>query len=498
MIHGGRTVTSSSGTRTIRRTVRVRAAQPPVISRHDLVVTPPVPADSRDMGHRRRRRLFAAPRGGRLESALVLAADLVLLAALCAVASSLTLTAVTAAGAVVTWRLRGLYTHRIALSVLDDVPELGIGVLVGLAPGAAAALVVPTGLVGAAGTLRVAASVLGVVILSRTLSYGLILRLRRQHRVSYPTVLIGAGRATRSIVRRIEDHPESGLRVVGTIGSQQTAGSAVPVLGGAADLPKVVRTRHISNIVVGYGGISAADVVEVLRTADRANLEIHVIPRLFELASRRGSDDHIWGLPLVRLRAPANRKLTWRAKRGFDILGAALALLLLAPLMASLALAVRISLGRGVIFTQTRIGLHGRPFEMRKFRSMSPSPTDRQGVWTVPEDELGRVGRFIRRYSLDELPQLFNVLRGDMSIVGPRPERPEYVEKFVALFPWYAHRHRVAAGMTGLAAVNGLRGDTSIEERCKFDNWYIDNWSLWLDTKILVRTLKAVVQGTGG
>ena len=427
----------------------------------------------------------------------MLSTDLVLLAGLCAFATSLTLTAVTSAVAVLTWRVRGLYSHRIALSVLDDLPELGIGVLVGLAPGAAAALLAPTGLVGATGTLRVAASVLGVVVLGRMLSYGVILRLRRHGSVNYPTLLIGAGRATRSIMQRIADHPESGLRVVGTIGNQQSRSAALPVLGGSADLSTIVRTRHISNVVVGYGGISAADLVDVLRTADRADLEIHVIPRLFELASRRGSDDHIWGLPLVRLRAPANRRLTWRAKRGFDLLGASLALVLLSPLMGVLAATVRISLGPGVIFTQTRIGLHGHPFEMMKFRSMRAA-AGRQGVWTVPEDELGRVGRFIRRYSLDELPQLINVLRGDMSLVGPRPERPEYVDKFVALFPWYVHRHRVTVGMTGLAAVNGLRGDTSIEERCKFDNWYIDNWSLWLDTKIIIRTLSAVVRGTGG
>jgi exopolysaccharide biosynthesis polyprenyl glycosylphosphotransferase len=493
-IHRGRAVVSPL----LTGTIRIPAPRTPSGTPLRQVVPQLDPPDTRETRQRGRRRLLVLPRSGHLESALVLTADLVLLAGLCAFATSLTLTVVTAAGAVLTWRARGLYSHRIALSVLDDLPELAIGVLVGLAPGAAAALVVPTGMVGATGTLKVAGSVLGVVVLARTLSYGVILRLRRQGRVSYRTLLIGAGRATRSIVQRIADHPESGLCVVGTIGNQQARSAALPVLGGSADLSTIVRTRHISNVVVGYGGISAADLVDVLRTADRADLEIHVVPRLFELASRRGSDDHIWGLPLVRLRAPANRKLTWRAKRGFDVLGASLALVLLSPLMVVLAASVRISLGPGVIFTQTRIGLHGRPFEMMKFRSMRPSVTGRQGVWTVPEDELGRVGRFIRRYSFDELPQLINVLRGDMSLVGPRPERPEYVDKFAALFPWYAHRHRVTVGMTGLAAVNGLRGDTSIEERCKFDNWYIDNWSLWLDTKIIVRTLNAVVRGTGG
>ncbi len=437
------------------------------------------------------------PHGARVELALVAAVDLSLLLVLCLFANSLTLTVVTSVGAVMTWRARGLYTHRIALSVLDDLPELAIGVLVGLAPGVAAALLIPTSPVGGTAVLRVAASVLAVVALGRLVSYGTIIWLRRRGRISYPTLLIGVGPAAKSLLQRIQTHPESGLRVVGTLADQGGAATDLPLLGGASDLPSVVGGWNVSNIVIGYGGISSSDLVDVLRSADRANLEIHVVPRLFELATRRGSDDHIWGLPLIRLRQPAHRRLAWRAKRTFDFVAAALALLVMSPVVAAVALAVRLSLGPGVIFTQTRIGIHGRPFELLKFRSMRSAAPGEQGAWTVSPDELEPVGRFIRRYSLDELPQLFNVLRGDMSLVGPRPERPEYVAKFVALFPFYAHRHRVAVGMTGLAAVNGLRGDTSIEERCAFDNWYIDNWSFWLDAKILIRTLNAVVRGTG-
>jgi exopolysaccharide biosynthesis polyprenyl glycosylphosphotransferase len=437
------------------------------------------------------------PHGARVEIALVAAVDLSLLLVLCLFATSLTLTAVTAVGAVLTWRARGLYTHRIGLSVLDDLPELTIGVLVGLAPGVAAALLIPTSPVGGTAVLRVAGSVLAVVALGRLVSYGTIIWLRRRGQITYPTLLIGVGPAAKSLLQRIQTHPESGLRVVGTLADQGGTAPELPLLGGASDLPAVVGSWNVSNIVIGYGGISSSDLVDVIRSADRANLEIHVVPRLFELATRRGSDDHIWGLPLVRLRQPAHRRLAWRAKRTFDFVAAALALLLMSPVIAAVALAVRLSLGPGVIFTQTRIGIHGRPFELLKFRSMRSRPPGEQGAWSVSTDELEPVGRFIRRYSLDELPQLFNVLRGDMSLVGPRPERPEYVSKFVALFPFYAHRHRVAVGMTGLAAVNGLRGDTSIEERCAFDNWYIDSWSFWLDAKILIRTLSAVIRGTG-
>jgi lipopolysaccharide/colanic/teichoic acid biosynthesis glycosyltransferase len=174
------------------------------------------------------------------------------------------------------------------------------------------------------------------------------------------------------------------------------------------------------------------------------------------------------------------------------------ALGLFLPLLFAVAVAVRWELGPGLLYRQTRIGAHGQPFQLLKFRSMREGVSADGHRWTVPEADMGPVGRFIRRYSLDELPQLWNVLRGDMSLVGPRPERPEFVEQFAATYPCYTHRHRVPVGMTGLAAVNGLRGNTSIEERANFDNWYIENWSLWLDAKILLRTVSALLRGTGG
>jgi lipopolysaccharide/colanic/teichoic acid biosynthesis glycosyltransferase len=167
--------------------------------------------------------------------------------------------------------------------------------------------------------------------------------------------------------------------------------------------------------------------------------------------------------------------------------------------MLGVAVAVRWDLGRGIFFEQKRVGLDGEPFTVRKFRSMKHLPPGATSPWSVTDDaRFGRVGKFIRRFSLDELPQLFNVLKGDMSLVGPRPERPEFVDQFTMDFPRYADRHRVPVGLTGLAAVEGLRGDTSILERAYFDNLYIENWSLWLDVKILLRTVVAVLRGTGG
>ena len=439
----------------------------------------------------------------RVEGLLVVAADVIAFGLLVGVVASLLkgVTAefllVTMAAAVVTWRLKSLYARRMSLSVLDDLPSLGIGVLVGLAP--ATALSVAFG-EERSFERRIVLAGVGLLVttaLCRWVAYSIVLALRRRGRIFYPTVMIGTGSMASSLARRIEDHPESGLRLIGLLANscRGCTSHGVPHIGTCADLARVVRQHHVTNLIIGYGGMSSTDLVQVLRTADRVDLEIHVVPRLFELATLGGSDDHIWGLPLARLRSPADRRLTRPVKRMADVFGALVALVLTAPLLVAVAIAVRLELGPGIFFRQTRIGAYGQAFQLLKFRSMRQSVA---AEWKVNNDQLGRVGNLIRRYSLDELPQLWNVLRGDMSLVGPRPERPEYVEQFAATFPCYVHRHRVPVGMTGLAAVNGLRGDTSIEERANFDNWYIENWSLWLDAKILLRTVSALLRGTGG
>jgi lipopolysaccharide/colanic/teichoic acid biosynthesis glycosyltransferase len=173
-------------------------------------------------------------------------------------------------------------------------------------------------------------------------------------------------------------------------------------------------------------------------------------------------------------------------------------LLPLAPVLALCALAVRLEGGTGVIFRQKRVGLDGRVFELLKFRSMKASDDESATQWTVAADaRIGPVGRTLRRTSMDELPQLINVLRGDMTLVGPRPERPHFVSQFTDELPRYVARHRVPAGLTGWAQIHGLRGDTSMKDRIRFDNYYIENWSLWLDIKILVRTVTAVLRREG-
>ena len=164
-------------------------------------------------------------------------------------------------------------------------------------------------------------------------------------------------------------------------------------------------------------------------------------------------------------------------------------------MLAAAALAVRAEGGKGVIFRQTRVGRDGRLFELLKFRSMRPAnETESQTQWSVAADNrVGKVGKFLRCTSIDELPQLWNILRGDMTLVGPRPERPHFVEQFSSQFDRYSHRHRVQVGLTGFAQVSGLKGNTSIADRARYDNFYIENWSLWLDIKIIIRTFRAVV-----
>jgi lipopolysaccharide/colanic/teichoic acid biosynthesis glycosyltransferase len=198
------------------------------------------------------------------------------------------------------------------------------------------------------------------------------------------------------------------------------------------------------------------------------------------------------------VRRPALTGPRWAIKRASDILFAATALIVLSPILLLCALAT-LADGGGVFFYQQRIGHLGKPFNLVKFRTMRPQdPAEADTTWSIANDRrVGPLGRFLRRTSLDELPQLWNILRGDMTVVGPRPERPHFVDQFSAEHPGYAMRHRVPVGLTGLAQVSGLRGDTPISDRARFDNYYIENWSLWLDLKVVVRTVAEVFRGRG-
>jgi exopolysaccharide biosynthesis polyprenyl glycosylphosphotransferase len=424
---------------------------------------------------------------------VLLAADLVALAVTAATTDVPTAAAVGAVAWLV-WLTAGLYSRRFTLSLLDDVPVLTLGV----ACGAAATALLGWGT--STGDLRAAAVLLAGTLVTRALGYALVRRQRLERRDGYAAVVLGSGPVAATLVDRVVTHPETGLRLVGVLDQHPPASSSmVPYLGTTADLERVVSEHLVRDLIVCDAALTSTELVELLRTCGRLPLQIHVVPPLLRTHRGLTASDQVWGVPLERLRGSTLNGLARRAKRLLDVTVSGVALVLLSPVLVAVSLAVRYELGPGVIFRQERVGLGGRRFELLKFRSMPHPGPGHERPWSVlEEDLLGPVGRFIRTYSLDEVPQLFNVLVGDMSLVGPRPERPVFVERFSTEVSGYGHRHRVPVGLTGLAAVEGLRGDTSLRDRAYFDNWYIENWSLWLDVKVLIRTVLAVVRGTGG
>lgn len=392
-----------------------------------------------------------------------------------------------------------LHRSRLELSALEDLPAYLMMVLIGTS------VVVSTGSLDRHVASRAdryvlfGALFLVFLTLSRMLSYTLVRVLRRSRLVSHPVVIVGAGEVGQRLAAAMRAHPEYGLNPVGLIvsGSQDSPrGASLPVLGGIGDLGRVLRQFAVNDVIFAYGSTPDAGMVQVMRACVRTDRQVFVVPRFFELygADRRSRVEVIWGVPLVRLRRwPLRPGLRW-LKRTTDVLVAATGVLLMSPVMALCALAVRLELGKPVILRQPRVGRGGRTFDMLKFRTMRPPAEPASDTWfAAKEDRIGRVGRVLRRTSLDEVPQLINILRGDMSLVGPRPEEPRFVFPFTTSIQRYGDRHRVAMGLTGWAQVNGLRGSyTSIEDRVTFDNYYIENWSFWNDIKILARTLFAV------
>ncbi len=396
--------------------------------------------------------------------------------------------------------LGGHYKARAAPSVLDELPRLaGQALVAGAITAALRAYLswpVQDGPVHAAVMFLVFASA------ARAIGYPLIRRQRRGRQVGKPTVIVGCGQVGNQLAAALLDHPEYGMRPCGYIDDNPLMPDAerkLPLLGGLQSLTHILTKYRIQNVIVAFTTNREYELVETLRGCHRLKCEIFFVPRLYELHGAAPGNELIWGLPLTRLTRASYRTVTWRTKRIFDIVVASVGLAVLSPLLAACALAVRMEGGPGVIFRQERVGLDGRLFQILKFRTLKPTgEAESEMRWTIAGDpRVGPVGKMLRRLSLDELPQLWNVVRGDMSMVGPRPERPFFVDEFTLRFPWYVARHRVPVGLTGWAQVNGLRGDTDISDRARFDNYYIENWSMWTDIKILVRTAGQVVGGMG-
>ena len=450
-----------------------------------------------------------------------------------------------------------LYVPRLRLRALDDVRQVlsAVGtVAVGMLAlrtiaGANLHAVVDTGWLAGLTAAYVSAGRSGLFALQR--------RARKSGRGVRPALIVGAGKVGRLTAKRLLERPELGIRPIGFLDKEplppSAEGSMLPVLGASWDLDEVIDDHDVQEIIVTFSTAPHDVLLRVVRRCWERGIGVSLIPRLFEVEGSRVDIHHIGGLPLVSVASSPTGG--WRAalKGAIDRVVAAFTLLALLPLLAVIALMVRLSMGRPIFYAAPRVGRDGRIFHMLKFRTMAEGPrqtSDWDAAWATdmlsnvhpfapegnghapakgngngavngnghrphePEESqpgeaaipvgnadsrrITPLGRFLRRYSLDELPQFWNVLAGDMSLVGPRPERVHYVETFETAVYRYSDRHRVKSGITGWAQVNGLRGKTSLADRVEWDNYYIENWSLWLDLKILLLSVPAVLRSHQG
>jgi exopolysaccharide biosynthesis polyprenyl glycosylphosphotransferase len=348
-------------------------------------------------------------------------------------------------------------------------------------------------------------------------------RARREGHLGEPALIAGAGQVGRTVASRLLARPGLGIRPVAYLDDAPLpagGGPDLPVIGfeedrpgenGIADrLEYAVREYGARHLIMTFSLRRHDAELEIVRTAEKLGVSVSLVPRLFERFTDRTSLERLGGLPLITVHPSNPKGIQYAFKYTLGRFLAALIVVLASPLLVVLALAVWATMGRPILFRQERIGLDGHPFQMLKFRTMASVATEQaserktadamaRGEAVGPggvegEDRRTPLGKFLRRTSLDELPQLLNVLRGDMSLVGPRPERPEFVREFDQTIYRYGERHRVKSGITGWAQVHGLRGKTSLADRVEWDNYYIENWSLWLDVKILILTVLAVFQ----
>lgn len=394
----------------------------------------------------------------------------------------------------------GRYRARLHLSVLDELPTILTRMLTATA--AVAAVILYLHQREAVITfLETACQAIALLVVGRVITTRLIGFARRRGIAQYHTILIGGGPMAAELAKILEQHPVYGLKVDGFVddGEHFPAEDHLPRLGRLSDLDIAVETTNASTLLVADGNFDERELMDAVRTEECQAADLLVVPRMHHFHTQTGMADHIGSIPIMRIRNPNLQGPARLIKRAFDIAFAITALSVLSPLLITAALAVRLEGGPGVIFRQVRVGRDGKQFELLKFRSMRPADEcESQTKWCVAtDDRIGPVGRFLRSTSIDELPQLWNIVRGDMTLVGPRPERPHFVELFSAQYDRYAQRHRVQAGLTGFAQVSGLRGDTSIAERARHDNFYIENWSLWLDIKIILRTFREVLLRRG-
>jgi exopolysaccharide biosynthesis polyprenyl glycosylphosphotransferase len=395
---------------------------------------------------------------------------------------------------------RGLYATTLRLRTVDDIRSVAVAAtlaaLVVIAGGEVVGLEQPVDEV-----LRLWAFAGVYVASGRAALYWSQARSRREGEGLKPTLILGAGRIGHLTSKRLLASPEFGLLPIGYLDKdplESLEDSDLPVLGASWDFDRIVEQHDVKQVIVCFSTAPNEVLLRVVKRCEELGIDVALVPRLYEKTTTHVQVDHLGGLPLLHLRASDPSSWQFMVKYAVDRVLAAAAVLVLLPVVVAAGAAVWISMGRPIFFRQARVGLDGRHFDMLKFRSMLPA----ESSLDVDDDpnRVTKVGAFLRRTSIDELPQLLNVLRGEMSIVGPRPERPELAGIFASNVYRYGERHRVKSGITGWAQVHGLgRGpnrfaNASQSERVEWDNYYIENWSLWLDVKIALMTAFAVLR----
>ena len=307
------------------------------------------------------------------------------------------------------------------------------------------------------------------------------------------TLIVGAGDAGNMILEKIRESPQLGYRPIGFLDDANVGKTVqgLPVLGKLEDLGDIVRQQRINEVIVALPEASHEDLLSVISRCEDGRVSIKIFPDVFQIMAAEVNVGDLNGLPLLTMRDVALRGWRLTLKRIVDVAISGIFLVFISPLLLLLAILVKLDSRGPALYSQERMGLDAKPFPCFKFRSMRLNAEAETGpVWAKPDDpRRTRFGVYLRKYSLDELPNFVNVFLGHMSLVGPRPERPIFVEQFRQMVPRYMERHQEKAGVTGWAQINGLRGDTSIWERTKYDLYYIEHWSLWFDFKIMILTV---------
>ena len=308
-------------------------------------------------------------------------------------------------------------------------------------------------------------------------------------------LLVGYSRATEAYIDRLLANPEWGYMVCGILDDKIPAGTLyrdIKVLGGIGNLQYILPENKMDEIGITLSLADYDKLEELVNLCEKYGVHTKFIPDYNSVIPSNPYTEDLQGLPVINIRrVPLTNTFNLMVKRIVDIFGSLVAIVIFSPIMLISAIAIKAGDGGEVIFKQTRVGLHNKEFEMYKFRTMrKQTEEDEAKGWTTKDDErVTKFGKFLRRTSLDEVPQFFNILKGDMSLVGPRPERPQWVEKFKEEIPRYMIKHQVRPGLTGWAQVNGYRGDTSIYKRIEYDIYYIENWSFTFDIKIMFLTI---------